>query len=582
MASRKLGMAALALGLANLLASRSASAVTQPSGVVVPVLDPTVLTCADRNVQMCLNESEGGPGIIDAHTDALIAPETFQPTCNLTFKPIVKGGYNNAGFGWYNVKPDPANPGKFLKPLQTELHGMLFLNTHQQTGAQLAGQSASLDLAAERAAGRYAGGQIGFFLASGPYTFDADTRALTGTINELFFTQHELNPGSGAAEPYVQVLTWQSIKHPQSFYFGWEDQTASLASDNDFDDLVFLVGGIQCSGSGDACDTGALGVCAAGIKQCQKGQVVCVPSAKSSAEQCNALDDDCDGMVDDGDDLCPQGKVCDRGRCVPKCSTGEFRCAADTVCSTRGVCVEKACAEKICPAGQVCNGGECVDGCSGVVCPFGEVCRAGGCVNPCRGVMCDDGYACVLGACQSCECTACAAGKVCSQNVCVDTGCDALSCAAGQHCVMGGCVDDCQGSACPSGQLCMTGECVADPNAPGSGGGSGGSDPGSVPLGPLMSGGSGSGAGNVAGGGGASTPPQASSPGTTATGGEAAAKGCGCAVPRRGDSGSTAPMSLLALLGFLGLRRRNGRCVGRTDHDRREQEPATRTNRRGR
>jgi len=255
-------LAALTLFCGSLVLASSAQAVTQPSGTTVPVLDTGVTTCADRNVQMCLNDSEGGPAVIDAQADALTAPETFEPTCQLTFTPIVKGGYNNAGFGWYNVKPDPANAGKFLKPLQTELYGMLFLNTHQQTGAQVAGQSATLDLAIERAAGRYTGGKIGFFLASGPYTFNAATHAFVGTINELFFTQHELNPGSAAAKPYIQVLTWQSVKQPQSFYFGWEDQTASLSSDNDFDDLVFLVGGIQCSGSGDACDTGKAGVCA--------------------------------------------------------------------------------------------------------------------------------------------------------------------------------------------------------------------------------------------------------------------------------------------------------------------------------
>lgn len=526
--------------------SSAAHAVTQPSGTTIPVLAGDVTTCADKNVQMCLDASEGGPGIVGAQADALIAPETFQPTCRLTFQPIVKGGYNNAGFGWYNVKPDPANPGKFLKPPQNELYGMLFLNTHQLTGAELAGQEVSLDLNEERAAGRYAGGEIGFFLASGGYTFDAETHALTGTINELFFTQHELNPGS-AVNPYLQVLTWQSVKLPQSFYFGWEDQPASAYSDNDFDDLVFLVSGIQCVGSGEACDTGQQGACSLGTQQCQKGAVVCVQSVQSSDEKCNAVDDDCDGMVDDGD-LCTADKVCDRGRCVPKCGTAEFRCATGSVCNSRGVCVEKECAEKECPAGQVCQAGQCIDGCNGVVCPHDQLCRGGGCVDPCQGVTCDDGYACALGVCSSCECTACSGGKVCSQNLCVDSGCDAKTCDAGQHCSAGACIDDCQGASCPQGQVCAMGACLADPNAvPVTGDGEpvGGIDPLSG-AGTFSTGGATPGTDPNSGGG--------SKPAAVAPGVGGAASGCGCTVPH-GSSRSAAVLALVALLAAARRRR---------------------------
>jgi hypothetical protein len=520
----------------------------QPNGVTVPVLADAITTCADTNVQMCLDASEGGAGVIDAQADALIAPETFQPTCRLTFQPIVKGGYNNAGFGWYNVKPDPASPGKFLEPDQTELYGMLFLDTHQLTGAELAGQEVSLDLNEERAAGRYTGGEIGFFLASGPYTFDAETHAFTGSINELFFTQHTLNPGS-VVNPYLQVLTWQSVERPQSFYFGWEDQPANASGDNDFDDLVFLVTGIQCVGSGEACETGQSGVCALGTQQCQKGAVVCVQSVQSSDEKCNAVDDDCNGMVDDGE-LCGPGDVCDRGRCVPKCGTAEFRCAAGAVCNSRGVCVEQECAEKECPPGRVCQAGQCVDGCSGVACPHGQLCRGGGCVDPCLGVMCDDGYACVAGVCSSCECTACAGGKVCSQNMCVDTGCDQVSCAAGQHCRAGACVDDCQGATCPKGQICEAGACQADPNAaPSDDGEPGGLDDPLANAGTLNSGNLGNAGSN---GGGAGGTRSAGAPG----GNVEAATGCGCSIPHGGSRGA-----LLAALAALVLAARRRRAV---------------------
>ncbi len=53
-------------------------------------------------------------------------------------------------------------------------------------------------------------------------------------------------------------------------------------------------------GGGVACTTGLQGVCSAGVRQCQAGNLNCVQTTASSAETCNALDDDCDGTADDG------------------------------------------------------------------------------------------------------------------------------------------------------------------------------------------------------------------------------------------------------------------------------------------
>src|SRR5690242_1083714 len=110
--------------------SSVASAVTNPStgGVTIPTIDGTKTVCADKNVEKCLDDAEGDPALIDAQKDALIAPETFQPTCQLTFTPIVKGGSIYDVFGWYNVKEDPLNPGQFIKPTQAELYGMFVTN----------------------------------------------------------------------------------------------------------------------------------------------------------------------------------------------------------------------------------------------------------------------------------------------------------------------------------------------------------------------------------------------------------------------------------------------------------------------
>jgi MYXO-CTERM domain-containing protein len=552
--------------LAALASAVSAHAVVlqpTPGGITIPVLTASVLDCSDNNVEHCIDGSEGDAALIDVQKDALIAPEAFQPTCTLTFTPIVKGGGDHIAFGWYNLKPDPANPGKFLKPTQAELYGMFLFPFGARTGAQLVGQAAMLDLAKEQAAGRYAGGEIGFFLTGGgdfsQLKLDPTTHALTGiTLDRIFYTQHALNPGSSGASTYYQVLTWQSVKFKNAFYFGWEDRQASSNADNDFDDLVFLVTGIQCTGGGEPCDTGKKGVCADGTQQCVKGEIGCVQNIQPSDEKCNALDDDCDGMVDNGDGLCEAGKVCDRGRCVPKCGTGEFRCTAGLVCSDRQVCVEAACAKKDCPVGQVCHNGDCIDSCKGVTCPYAEVCRNGGCVDPCDGVQCDDGYSCVLGVCRSCACTSCEGTQVCSKdNVCVDSGCENQTCMAGAHCAMGTCVDDCAGTKCPQGQLCDMGACVADPNAQIGGSSSVGGSEGNGGNIPIITGGTSTKPSTGGSGGSIDATGGTSTGGTdmlSSDDGAGAAKGCGCSIPAgRGGVGALAG---LLFIGALGLRRR--------------------------
>lgn len=535
----------------------SASAVLQPTpgGVQIPIIDAGVTSCTDKNVEFCLDQQEGDPALIDAKADALVAPETFQPTCQLTFTPLVKGGAIAGVFGWYNVKPDPTDATKFLKPTQAELYGMFYANGFQ-TNAQLAGKEIVLDLGVEAAAGRYKGGQIGFFLVStdGAIAINPTTHAVTGDAKFQFFTQHALNQGSSASQTFYNVLTWESVAKKNTFYFGWEDLPPNTAIDNDFDDWLFSVSGVQCGGGGQPCDTGNMGVCAAGVLQCKKSVITCVQTLAATDETCNALDDDCNGAVDDGDAICPEAQVCNRGVCVPKCGTGEFRCPGDSVCSTGGVCVDPACKDVECPEGKVCAGGDCVDSCTGIVCPHGRACRNGGCVDPCVGIECDDGFACVDGICTSCDCSACADGEVCADapavpgvKLCLDTGCEGKTCGANTHCAAGECVDDCDGTTCPQGQLCSGGECVADPNGPvGTGGtnGVGGNfDPGiggTITFGGSSNGTTGGKSSNGAG-----------KPVTTDQ------KSCNCSVPGGSRAGGSAA---LVLAGMLALSRRRRRA----------------------
>jgi hypothetical protein len=80
-----------------------------------------------------------------------------------------------------------------------------------------------------------------------------------------------------------------------------------------------------------ACSTGKPGVCAAGLTACAGGQIACNQSAQPSTELCDALDNDCDGQVDNGDpggnQTCSTGKpgVCATG--VTACSGGQIACS---------------------------------------------------------------------------------------------------------------------------------------------------------------------------------------------------------------------------------------------------------------
>ena len=218
--------------VAALTLSSAALAVTQPStgGVTIPVVDATKTVCADKNVQVCLDLAEGAAGKINADTDALVVPETFQPTCQLTFTPIVKGGSIYDVFGWYNVKKDPTDPTKFLKPTQAELYGM-FVAHDFQTPAQLAGQSVVLDLGVEAAAGRYTGGEIGFF-------FGVDQRRAVDRPDDARRDWHDSLSVSYPARAQrrqrgrhhvLQRADLGERRQENTFYFGWEDLPTNQA-----------------------------------------------------------------------------------------------------------------------------------------------------------------------------------------------------------------------------------------------------------------------------------------------------------------------------------------------------------------
>ncbi len=222
-------------------------------------------------------------------------------------------------------------------------------------------------------------------------------------------------------------------------------------------------GVVICPDAGAACDTGQPGVCAAGHMSCSGETTSCVADVSADAERCNALDDDCDGAVDDGDGLCPGAQICDRGACVEPCFEGA--CAEGFVCGADGRCAEDRCAGVTCADGQLCEAGGCVEACAGVACPVGRACRAGRCVDPCATLDCGECGACQEGRCvPRCSASSCSAGQSCVDGVCVPTAC--ADCPAGTACGDVACVDACAEAVCPRGERCEAGDCVAEPPPP--------------------------------------------------------------------------------------------------------------------
>lgn len=521
-----------AIALTISAASSSVSAVEQPGGPTIP------LTSGDAcwgNVGVCINDNEqslGGDGDIDVVETATIDQEIFNPLCNLTFQVVARGASYENTFGWYEVTRD--SEGNFVRPELGDLH--VFLGCDDDEGTE---RTLSVPEGIS---------EVGFFLANDggtcvPTEDDPLGGTLTSEPQNLFFSQRGFNPEE---DGLLHMLAWQSRANPEGFYFGWEDLNGG--GDNDFEDLLTLVTGLQCTGGGEPCDTGADGVCAQGVTQCVDGRLACVATQEPREERCNAIDDDCNSEIDDGD-LCDEGHICHRGECVPPCSGGEFPCPAGLECDRdTGVCRDPACVGIECPPGEVCADGECVGACESVVCPYGHDCRAGVCVDVCAGFECDSGYACevrevdgaYVGVCSSCDCRGCGDGFSCVAHLCVADTCASVDCDTGEHCVNGECVDDCEGAVCPSGQRCEAGACVGELDPlNGTGGGSsheGGSGNVVIVLPPSDS-----------SGGGGTGDTELSADGQGDSG------GCGC---RTSTSGHPLGLALFAGVLMLGLARR--------------------------
>jgi MYXO-CTERM domain-containing protein len=268
-------------------------------------------------------------------------------------------------------------------------------------------------------------------------------------------------------------------------------------------------------GVGEKCGNG-LGTCQSGTFICQAGTLVCNATGMPQPEICNGIDDNCDGVIDNGTwtqtgqtCLCPgltQAQVdapnstCKAGHLVCRGTMG-FVCEG-CVLPTPEVCDGKdnncdgmVDTQAMCPSGFGCRDGQCIlqcqggefpcpsgykcvnsfcvpQLCQGITCPSGQKCdeNTGRCVDLCAGILCPmlpTPKTCVQGRCIDCNdpVLACTAPQICVAGKCKDDPCLNKTCPTGQYCDGGDCKDLCVLGKCGDGQRCVAGQCQNDPCA---------------------------------------------------------------------------------------------------------------------
>jgi cysteine-rich repeat protein len=201
-----------------------------------------------------------------------------------------------------------------------------------------------------------------------------------------------------------------------------------------------------------------------GVRICEESGLSACSAVEPSAEVCNGMDDDCNGLTDES--TCDDGNSCTVDTC-----DGEEGCQYEAL--TGDECLDG----DICTVTDHCEDGVCVG--TPVECNDDNPCTKdscnglGGCAYESIVALCDDGDACTLGdICQEGACTGstsltCDDGNPCTDDSCGEAGCvfeaNAVGCDDGNACTS---TDTCGAGACKGaqvacddGNLCTTDSC---------------------------------------------------------------------------------------------------------------------------